>query len=352
MNVIRMRTWIVGLAGAASLFATVASAQNEIVLENQLPGSPVSQWDISGAGDPSIQGFATDVSVAQGETITFKILTDATDYRVDIYRLGYYGGMGARFVDTVEPSAALPQAQPSCISDAGTGLLDCGTWDVSASWAVPSDATSGVYIAKLVREDPEDGRASHIVFVVRDDDGASDLLFQISETTWQAYNSYGGNSLYVGAADSPPVPRAHKVSFNRPYNSRAGTPEDWVFNAEYPMIRWLEANGYDVELLHGHRLRPPGRRDPRAPVCSSRSGTTSTGRRRTARTCEAARDAGVHLAFFSGNEIYWKVRWEDSVDGSGMPNRTLVCYKEGTLGEIACGGKCDPLADVWTGLWR
>jgi len=67
---------------------------------------------------------------------------------------------------------------------------------------------------------------------------------------------------------------------------------------------------------------------------------------------QAARDAGVHLAFFSGNEIYWKVRWEESVDGSGAPYRTLVCYKEGTLGEIACGGKCDPLADVWTGLWR
>jgi len=67
---------------------------------------------------------------------------------------------------------------------------------------------------------------------------------------------------------------------------------------------------------------------------------------------QAARDAGVHLAFFSGNEIYWKVRREASVDGSSTPYRTLVCYKEGTLGERACGGKCDPMSDVWTGLWR
>jgi len=67
---------------------------------------------------------------------------------------------------------------------------------------------------------------------------------------------------------------------------------------------------------------------------------------------ETARDNGVHLAFFSGNEIYWKIRWEDSIDVSGTPFRTLVCYKEGTLGELASGSKTDPLADVWTGLWR
>jgi len=63
------------LVGAASLFSAAASAQNEIVSENQLPGSPASEWDVSGAGDPTIQGFATDVSVDQGGTITFKILT-------------------------------------------------------------------------------------------------------------------------------------------------------------------------------------------------------------------------------------------------------------------------------------
>src|SRR5205814_8237505 len=66
----------------------------------------------------------------------------------------------------------------------------------------------------------------------------------------------------------------------------------------------------------------------------------------------AARDAGVHLAFSSGNEIYWKTRYEPSTDGSNTAYRTLVCYKEGTLGENVCGGKCDPLPNVWTGLWR
>src|SRR5690606_19198422 len=54
---------------------------------------------------------------------------------------------------------------------------------------------------------------------------------------------------------------------------------------------------------------------------------------------EAARDAGVNLAFFSGNEVFWKIRWEDG-------GRTLVCYKE-----IHAGDKIDPSAE-WTGTWR
>ena len=171
---------------------------NKIATENGLPGSPASEWDIAGAGDANIQGFATDISVNHGETVNFKIDTDSTDYRLDIYRMGYYGGMGARKIATIQPSAALPQAQPACITDPVTGLIDCGNWSVSASWAVPADAVSGIYFAKLVREDATPGE-SHIMFIVRDDEGGSDLLFQTSDTTWQAYNRYGGNSLYTGS---------------------------------------------------------------------------------------------------------------------------------------------------------
>src|SRR5262249_57901884 len=94
-----------------------------------------------------------------------------TTPRLDISRTGYSGGLGARLVTTVQPSVTLPQNQPACLSDTATGLLDCGNWAESASWNVPATATSGIYIAKLVRQDPEDGRASHIPFIVRDDSG-------------------------------------------------------------------------------------------------------------------------------------------------------------------------------------
>ena len=327
-------------------------AQNEIVEENLLPGNPRTEWEISGAGDPSIQGFATDISLNQGGVVEFKIKTGASSYRIDIYRLGWYAGNGARKVATVFPLATLPQSQPACVFDPTTGLLDCGNWDISASWNIPADATSGIYLAKLVRTDPEDGRASHVVFIVRDDDGVSDILFQTSDATWQAYNRYEESGLLTGYNFYfGPTGKADKVSYNRPFTTRGSTAEDWLFNSEYPMVRWLERNGYDVSYfadVDTHRLG--------AEILEHRVylsvGHDEYWSREMRENVKAAREAGVHLGFFSGNEIFWKVRWEDSIDGAGTPLRTLVCYKEGTLGGLQCGTKCDPESSVWTGLWR
>lgn len=339
---------ILALAAAALIQACGAAlAQNEISLENALPGNPASEWDVVGAGDPSIQGFATDISVDQGGAISFKISTPATDYRIDIYRIGYYGGLGARKVATVQPSVALPQAQPAPLTDAATGLVDCGNWSVSASWLVPAAAVSGVYVARLVREDPEDGRASHILFVVRDDDGGSELLFQTNDATWQAYNTYGGNSLYLGS----PAGRAYKVSYNRPLNTRCcnfpnGAIVSNFFGAPYPMVRWLEANGYDVSYTTCVDSDRRGGEILEHSVFISvgHDEYWSAGQRASV---ELARDAGVHLAFFSGNEVFWKTRWEPSIDGTSTLYRTLVCYKE-----THAGAKIDPLPNVWTGTWR
>ena len=106
-----------------------AQPANDIVQENRLPGDPPTEWDINGWGDPTIQGFGHDISINRGETIFFKIKTDSTDYRIDIYRMGYYGGMGARRVDTVKPSVKLPQHQPEGLRDEATHLYDCGNWE-------------------------------------------------------------------------------------------------------------------------------------------------------------------------------------------------------------------------------
>ena len=168
------------------------------------------------------------------------------------------------------------------------------------------------------------------------------MLFQTSDTTWQAYNSYGGNSLYVGQ----PAGRAYKVSYNRPFNTRDLTPEDWVFNGEYPMVRWLEANGYDVSYFTGVDSDRLGAEILEHKVFLSVGHDEYwSGNQRT--NVEAARDAGISLAFFSGNEIFWKTRWENSIDSSNTPYRTLVSYKETHANE-----KIDPLPDVWTGTWR
>ena len=102
--------------GRGSVRPTVQALSNPIVIENAQAGT-IDNWDVTGAGDPTIQGFATDISVNTGATVTFKVKTDAPDYKIDIYRLGYYGGAGARKVATVLPSVTLPQTQPACLSN-------------------------------------------------------------------------------------------------------------------------------------------------------------------------------------------------------------------------------------------
>ncbi len=310
---------------------------NPVACENSKPGTPQSTWD-TGTGDASIQGFATNMSVNIGGTIQFKINTPSTAYHIDIYRIGYYQGNGARLIATINPSVSLPQTQPACLTDPSTELVDCGNWAVSASWNVPSTAVSGVYMARLTRTDNTDD--NQIPFVVRDDSSHSALIYQTSDTTWQAYNTWGGNSLYTGG-NGP----AFKVSYNRPFATRTGsTNEDFFMSAEYPMVRWLEANGYDMSYQSG--------------IDTDRSGSLLlnhktflsvghdeywSGQQRA--NVEAARAAGVNLAFFSGNEVFWKTRYEPSIDGSNTSYRTLVCYKE-----TAYNAKTDPTS-TWTGTW-
>ncbi len=379
-------------------------------MENELPGQPSTEWDINGAGDPTLQGFATEISVAAGDTVHFKVRTDARSYRMDVYRMGYYSGAGARRVASVE-HASPGEPQPPCLFEEATLLVDCANWAVSLSWPVPRDAVSGIYFGRLVRTDdvgaswradnspvltdpkfarrgwdpttrPEgtmathaygaaghgrrrnalrEPRASHAFFVVRDDSHASDILYQTGDPTWQAYNCWGAANTYGVPCDdsalqagSPPPPnasagrRAYKASYNRPIATRAYRAVNMPFNSEYPMVRWLERNGYDVSYWagadadrYGHRLAS-GRTAHRLYLSVGHDEYWSGAQRAAV---AAARDRGVALAFFSGNEVYWRTRWE--ADAHGSPHRTLVVYKESQ--DVA---KIDPNLDEWTGTWR
>jgi hypothetical protein len=325
-----------------------------IACENTLPGDPPSDWQVNGAGDPTIQGYATSMSVNVGQTESFKIDTQASSYHIDILRVGYYQGDGARkVVSNMQPKATLPQSQPTCLTDttAPTGLIDCGNWAVSASWTVPSNAVSGLYLAHLVRDDT--GGSSLIPFVVRDDASHSDILFQTDDETWQAYNTYGDNSLYTCLTNCPPVSQASytgasKASYNRPWNTALSNGQSWFMYAEYPMIRFLERNGYDVSYASGVDVSLPGYASTiqqHKVFLTAGHDEYWSGQQRANVT--AARDAGVNLAFFTGNEVFWKTRWQPSIDGSNTPNRTLVTYKE-----THYNAPTDPQdPPTWTGAW-
>ena len=218
---------------------------NEIVLENQKQGNPESEWGLANGPSSSIEGFTADISADVGGAVQFKINTDSTHYRLDIYRLGYYDGDGARLVGSIDHNGAVNQPAP--IVNLTTGTVDAGNWGVTDTWNVPTDAVSGVYIAKLVREDGTQGE-NQIPFIVRDDGSHSDIVFQTSDTTWQAYNDWGGASLYTDTLGNG-ASRAYAVSYNRPLDTQ--TTMSVFGDGEYSAIRWLEKNGYDVSYIAG-----------------------------------------------------------------------------------------------------
>src|SRR5438105_827351 len=354
----------VELAGGGSGGNACSSPANAIVAENCLGPAdgvvPPLVWDLDPAGpgglggDRFLQGYATPFSVNLGSDVTFKIDTVAPTYTIDIYRMGFYGGNGARKIASIDPTTinyTNSLKQPSCATDAATGLVDCGNWLPSATWHVPANAVSGIYFAKIYSS--ADGGMNHIFFIVRNDASNSDLIYQTSDTTWQAYNNYGGFSLYEAPVGNA-VGRAYKVSYNRPFRNRSGEGEEggkfgWVFSAEYPMVRWLEANGYNISYMSGidtDRLGSAALLPHKAFISSGHDEYWSGPQRSNV---EAARDTvrvvngapipGLHLAFFSGNEVFWKIRWENNY-------QTMVSYKE-----THANAKIDPLPE-WTGTSR
>lgn len=296
---------------------------NAVSCENSKPGNAPDEWDISGAGDPDIQGFATTMSVQPGETVKFKIKA-TTSYTVDVYRLGYYQGLGAR---RQAPTWAVssPVNQPPCATDQSTHNYDCGTWAVSTQWQVPSSAVSGVYVANLAMGNSY----SHITFIVRGDNTNSDVVFKTSDATWQAYNEYGGASFYTAPyALTGTQARAFKISYNRPFQTRSRElGRDFLFSNEYPTLRFLEANGYDVSYTTDVDVSTG------TTVLTNHKTFLSVGHDEywtldERNKVEAARDAGVNMAFLSGNEAYWHTTFAASIDGTNTANRTIVGYKD------------------------
>ncbi|HJU06842.1 MAG TPA: N,N-dimethylformamidase beta subunit family domain-containing protein, partial [Nitrospiraceae bacterium] len=227
--------------------------------------------------------------------------------------------------------------QPMPEPDPLTGLIEC-EWTESATVTAstpddPTDWPSGIYLAKLTAGTT--GKQSYIIFVVRDDERRSDYLFQSSVTTYQAYNNWGGKSLYqfnsVGKY-------AQKISFNRPYGLTDNPAAAYGVGAgdfltgilagwEYNMVRWLERHGYDVAYstnLDTHAN--PAFWEGHKAWLSVGHDEYWTWEMRS--HVEAARDHGIGLGFFSANVCYWQIRLEPSA--AGQPHRTIVAYKDET----------------------
>lgn len=311
---------------------------NPIIVENANQGD--WYWPLQNpATMREIEGFASATSVNVGESINLFVSTAApTTYSIIVYRMGWYGGAGARRMRVVNNLPGFTQPPPTLTN----GRADC-------HWLNPyplstSSWTSGVFLAKLTAFS---GKQSYIIFVVRDDSRPSDYLFQSSVTTYQAYNNWPGGAQAQSFYDV--VGGRNDVSFDRPYalrqkpndgsgggsaNAKFGvgageflTTLNAADNAiargqEYNMVRFLEREGLDVTYSTNIDT------DLRGQLLLLHKAFLSVGHDEywtmTMRlNLEAARDQGTNLAFFGGNTGYYLIQLQSG-------NR--VIYKGPPLG--------------------
>jgi hypothetical protein len=315
-----------------TLLPLLATAQgNPIVLENQNPGSSAWNIDWGSAGDDvtgQVKGYASATSVNKGGSINFHVsVNPAQTYSIDVFRMGWYQGLGARLMQHIGPLNGTKQG--TCAPQATTGLIECG-WAAAYTLNIPTTWTSGVYLAVLTNAA---NLKNYMTFVVRDDSRVAPLVYQQPVTTYQAYNDYPydeatGKSLYsfnsYGAITAGGLKAAVKVSFDRPYNGD-GDANVWganVLGVEHAFIRWMEKSGYDVTYITDidTHLNPAILQNYKGVILG---GHDEYWTKQMHDGFHAARDAGVNLGIFSANVSYTQIRMESS--STGTPNRVVVC---------------------------
>ena len=332
-----------GAADSSQSLTAAPAEDNPVRRENANPGTrewmlaktditknePVELWR-----SPRIEGYCSATSVSAGESLKIMVSTNpASEFDLEVFRTGYYGGDGGRSMKKFESIQGKTQAVPPV----GENRLRECNWEASVEFKIPTDWLSGVYLGKLTAK--EGGIQSYVIFIVRDD-RPCDLLFQCSDMTWQAYNSWPTNeySLYHNDANGYTGYKKRKkwstdandtgwVSFDRPYSQfcqdhlvknpkSVGTGEFLLW--EFPLSYWIEQQGYDVSYISNIDTHVDG------PGLQRAKGFISVGRdeywtREMYDNVMAARDAGVNLAFLSGNSVWGVVPLLPSA--AGHPHR-------------------------------
>ena len=271
-----------------------------------------------------IEGYCSANSVRAGETLTIMVSTNPeSDFQLEIFRTGYYGGTGARLVKTFESLKGKTQPDP----DVGENYVRECKWEPSLELKISEEWLSGVYLGKLTAK--KSGIQSYVIFIVRDD-RPCDLLFQCSDLTWSAYNRWPMDySIYTEHENwtSTGAPSG-TVSFDRPYGlfthpvnrlKKSGGSGEYL-PWEFPLAFWMEKHGYDVSYISNVDTHT----DPQGLLRTK--GFISVGHDEywsleMYDNAIKARDAGVSLAFFGGNSVLCVVPLMPT--SSGTPNRNI-----------------------------
>lgn len=338
---------VVGALAVAGVPIQAAAPRNAVQIENEKAGT--MDWVLTkikkGSKPPiyapedepydkgwrrrkQVEGYCSHTSIRAGQTLDVYVSTDPADqYKAEIYRMGYYGGAGARLMRTIGPLQGSAQPTPA---DGDLHLIEC-KWSKGFSLEIPKDWVSGVYLGKLSTLKTQG--ECYVIFIVRDDRKA-DLMFQCSDLTWLSYNRWPNwRSLYDTETDpwgSSNRRPAFDVGFDRPYAIYwNGFPAGFepltngsgeFLMLEFPLAFWLEKEGYDVTYISNVDTHADGPGLRRGKVFVS-VGHDEYWTMQMFENVTKARDAGVSLAFLSGNSISGEVSLLPSTEG--RPNRVV-----------------------------
>ena len=305
---------VVCVAGAALPASVASDTTDPIRAENMRSGT--TAWEAPDGDGVAIDGYASEVSALPGETLHLHVSTrPAAPYHVEVYRLGWYGGSGARLLACIPVGcSAFEEGKPRRGGTPGTGGLVKADWPVTDQITVPADWTSGYLMVRFLRES---GQAWTTYVILREPPAHhSMILVQVPVNTWQAYNGWGGMSLYE--FDYAHGQRANHVSFDRPYAWKlqgGQSPLVW----EIQTVRFLERMGYDVS----YQTDVDTHRDPGSLLRHRLvlvNGHDEYWTKQMFDAFDGARNRGTNLAFMGANAAYWQIRYEDA-------ERTVVAYK-------------------------
>jgi hypothetical protein len=332
---------------------------NPIPVENALAGVADSTvgFNTIGSGTDGFYGYAKQFSRNVGESIGFAVDgVNATN--IAIHRIGHYGGQRWRLIQTISNT---PTNQPDTqVLPNSAGSRSAANWSTTATWNIPADAVSGLYVA-VVRDAGNVAR-SWIPFIVREDGRTADIVLRVSDSTWGgAYNTFGtkanplgGKSVYGEGKGGDLFSinlRGVQMSYDRPIVSRGTNAGDAVVNhwdiLESALIDWVEKNGYNVKYISCYDLDQGLSSVGNAKIlaCAGHDEYWSEG---MVNNTEAFIAGGGHHVSMSANSLFWRIRWADN-------GRTFWCYKDTMPGPTALrsGGAGTPLDPVsWTGTWR
>ena len=282
------------------------------------PWGTLVDWRLRQPGQATVSGYAGAMSVLPGGAIDLHLRSSGGPVRLDVFRMGRND---AHHLLTVRGVQAGPwsDAQP----DPLTGLVE-EHWPVSTTLAIPTTWRSGVYLVKLTAQS---GAQSYVLFVVRTAD-PKPVLVVLPTLTYQAYNPWGGASLYGWSG--APAGRAYFVGYDRPFSKGWGA--GGFFSLDFPLIVWLEDHGYtpayatDVDVSNNPSLVTGARA-----VILSGHGEYWTAALHDA--MDAAQAAGVSLLNMGANAAWWQVRLERN--SAGAPDRRIVGYKNSRVDPLA-----------------